>query len=62
MNTANMRTALALVLSGALAGQALQADGPKHSPARDAAVQKCTETYEAAAAAAHAVVGAALDR
>jgi hypothetical protein len=30
---------------------------PKHakrSPAHDAAVQRCTETYEAAAAAAHA--------
>ena len=28
--------------------------GPKHSPAHDAAVQRCTESYEAAAAAAHA--------
>jgi len=54
MNTAVMRTALALVLSGGLAGQAIQADGSKHSPAHDAAVQKCTDAYEAAAAAAHA--------
>jgi hypothetical protein len=56
MNTAIMRTALALVLSGGFAGQAIHAAGPKpkHSPAHDAAVQKCTDGYEAAAAAAHA--------
>jgi hypothetical protein len=54
MNSAIMRTALAIVLSGGFAGQAIQAAGPKHSPAHDAAVGKCTDAYEAAAAAAHA--------
>ena len=36
---------------------AAQAKGPKHSPAHDAAVQKCGEAYEAAAMAAHAPNG-----
>lgn len=49
-----MRTTLALVLVGGLAAPALQAKGPKHSPAHAAALQKCREAYEAAAAAAHA--------
>ena len=49
--------ALALLLAGGLAAPAAQAGGPKHSPAHDAAVQKCREAYEAAAAAAHAPNG-----
>jgi hypothetical protein len=48
-----MRTTLALVLAGGLAVPALQAKGPKHSPAHRAAVQSCREAYDAAAAAAH---------
>jgi hypothetical protein len=46
--------ALALILVGGFAAPAVQAKGPKHSPAHDAAVQKCTQAYVAAAAAAHA--------
>lgn len=49
-----MYTALGVVLVGGLAMPALQAKGPKHSPAHDAAVHKCGEAYEATAAAAHA--------
>ena len=56
MNTALMPTAVALVLVGGLTVSPLQARGekPKHTPAHEAAVQKCGEAYEAAAAAAHA--------
>ena len=54
MNIVITHAALALVLSGGLAVQAVQATGPKHSPAHDAAVQHCTDVYEATAAAAHA--------
>ena len=60
MNATLMRTTLALVLAGGLAAPALQAKeakGPKHSPAHAAAVQKCGEAYEAAAAVAHAPNG-----
>ncbi len=48
--------ALALVLAGcAVPAFADKPKGAKHnSPARDAAVQRCTEEYEAKAAAAHA--------
>jgi len=42
-----------LLIVGAAAVR-VGATGPKHSPAHDAAVQKCGEAYEAAAAAAHA--------
>ena len=55
MNNVITHTALALVLSGGLAVRAAEAKGPKHSPAHDAAVQRCTEAYEATAAAAHAL-------
>ena len=50
------RVALAAAFATALAGPALaeQPKGPKHTPAHEAAVQKCTEAYEAAAAAAKA--------
>lgn len=56
MTTALMPTAVVLVLVGGLAVSPLQARGPKpkHSPAHEAAVQKCGEAYEAAAAAAKA--------
>jgi len=54
MKATLMRTTLALVLAGGLAAPALQAKARKHSPAHAAAVQKCGEAYEAAAAAAHA--------
>ncbi len=54
MKNAITTGALALILAGGYAAQAAQARGPKHSPAHDAAVQKCSEVYEAAAAAAHA--------
>ena len=45
-----------LVLAAGFAMPALQAKpkGPKHSPAHEAAVQRCTDEYEARAAAAHA--------
>jgi hypothetical protein len=47
---------LALVLVAGLGAPAVQAKpgGPKHSPAHEAAVQRCTDEYEARAAAAHA--------
>jgi hypothetical protein len=47
---------LALALVAAFAVPTLQAKpaGPKHSPAHEAAVQRCTDEYEARAAAAHA--------
>jgi hypothetical protein len=47
---------LALALVAAFAVPALQAkpSGPKHSSAHEAAVQRCTDQYEARAAAAHA--------
>ena len=47
---------LALALVAGFAVPALQAKpgGPKHSPAHEAAVQRCTDEYEARAAAAHA--------
>jgi hypothetical protein len=43
-----------LVLVGSLTVMVAQAAGPKHSAAHEAAIQKCGETYEAAAGAAHA--------
>ena len=47
--------ALALVLASvAVPALAAKPKGSKHSPAHDAAVQRCTEQYEATAAAAHA--------
>jgi hypothetical protein len=47
---------LALALAGGFAVPALQAKprGPKHSVAHEAAVQRCSDQYEARAAAAHA--------
>jgi len=48
---------LGLVLAAGLAAPVAFAEGPKHSPAHDAVVQKCTADYEAAAAAAHAANG-----
>ena len=47
---------LTLALVAGVAAPALQAKpkGPKHSPAHEAAVQRCTDEYEARAAAAHA--------
>jgi hypothetical protein len=53
MNSTLTTTALALMLVGGLGTPAAQAKGPKHSPAHDAAVQKCGEAYEMAVAAAH---------
>src|SRR5207249_7398837 len=51
-----MSGALALAFAALLAVPVLKAEpkGPKHSPAHEAAVQKCTDAYEATAAAAHA--------
>lgn len=57
MNNALTTTALALMMVGGLVTPAVQAKGPKHSPAHEAAVRKCGEVYEAAAAAAHAPNG-----
>lgn len=54
MKATLMRTTLALVLVGGLAAPALQAKARKHSPAHVAAARQCRETYNAAAAAAHA--------
>ena len=53
MGATIIKAALGLALVGGLAVPALQAKGPKHSPAHAAAVQKCGEAYEAASAAAH---------
>lgn len=44
---------LTLALGAVVAVPALQAK-PKHSSAHEAAVQRCTDEYEARAAAAHA--------
>jgi hypothetical protein len=49
-----IRTSLAVLIAGALAAPAVGAAKPKHSPAHEAAVKKCTEAYEAAAKAAKA--------
>lgn len=57
MNAVRIPTILALVLVGGLGVSAVQAKGPKHSPAHEAAVQKCNAAYEVAAAAAHAPNG-----
>jgi hypothetical protein len=57
MKNGIMTAAFALMLAGGFAAPAAEARGPKHSPAHDAAVQKCREAYEAAAAAAHAPNG-----
>jgi len=57
MKKASTTAALALIVAGGFAAPAAQARGPKHSPAHDAAVQKCHQAYEAAAAAAHAPDG-----
>ena len=51
------RSMVGLVLTVGLATPVAFAEGPKHSPAHEAAVQKCTADYEAAAAAAHAPNG-----
>ena len=47
---------LAFAVSGVFASPALaeKPKGPKNSPAHEAAVQRCTDAYEATAAAAHA--------
>ena len=53
--TAITSAALALALAGAtVPAFAAKPKGAKHSPAHDAAVQRCTDEYEARAAAAHA--------
>jgi hypothetical protein len=57
MKTTLISTTLTLVMLGGLATGALEAKGPKRSPAREAAVQRCGQEYEAAAAAAHAPNG-----
>ena len=56
MRTTLTSAALAMAFATALAVPALAAEpkGPKHSPVHDAAVQRCTEVYEATVAAAHA--------
>ena len=51
------RSMVGLVLTVGLATPVAFAEGPQHSPAHEAAVQKCTADYEAAAAAAHAPNG-----
>ena len=51
------RSMVGLAVAGCLATPVAFAEGPKHSPAHEAAVQKCTADYEAAAAAAHAPKG-----
>jgi hypothetical protein len=53
MKNAFTMAALALLLASGSAAAATQGE-PKHSPAHDAAVKRCTEAYEATAAAAHA--------
>jgi len=52
-----IHTTISLLLAGGLLVPAARAEGPRHSPAHDAAVKKCNEAYEAAAAAAHAPNG-----
>ena len=47
-------TVLALVGMCSAPVLAAKPKGPKHTPAYDAAVQRCTESYEATVAAAHA--------
>jgi hypothetical protein len=63
MNATLVRTTVALLLVGGLGAQTALAKDRKHkehkeqkenNPARNAAVQQCRSTYEAAAAAAHA--------
>jgi hypothetical protein len=56
MKSTRSSAVLALALIAGFAVPALQAKpkGPKHSPAHEAAVQRCTDEYEARAAAAHA--------
>ena len=58
MKNAFTSAAVVLVLIGFAASTA-QAKGPKpkHTPAHDAAVQKCGDVYEATAAAIHAPNG-----
>jgi len=53
MKNAITTATLILILACGFAA-APHAGGPKHSPAHDAAVKRCTEAYEAAAAGAHA--------
>jgi len=60
MNAPLVRTSLALLLACSFGSQATIAKGRKHkepNPARDAAVQQCRSTYDAAAAVAHAPNG-----
>jgi hypothetical protein len=45
---------LTLVAGFAVPALGAKPNGPKHSPAHEAAVQRCTDQYEARAAAAHA--------
>jgi len=56
LNATHPSAVLALALVAGLAVPALDAkpNGPKHSPAHEAAVQRCTDQYEARVAAAHA--------
>lgn len=56
VNATRSSAVLALALVAGFAVPALQANpkGPKHSPAHEAWVQRCTDEYEARAAAAHA--------
>jgi hypothetical protein len=56
LETTLTSASLALLLAAGLAVPALQATprGPKHGSAHEMAVQRCTDMYEARAAAAHA--------
>jgi hypothetical protein len=56
MKRACAAAALALAIATVVAVPVLEAKpkGAKHSAVHDAAVQRCTEAYEATAAAAHA--------
>ena len=57
MKNAITTAAFALILAAGFAAPAAQAGGPKRSPAHDAAVKRCSEAYQAAAAAVHAPNG-----
>jgi hypothetical protein len=56
LQTTLASASLAVLLAAGLAVPALQAEpkGPKHSERHDAAVQRCTDEYEARVAWAHA--------
>ena len=55
MRSAVASAALVVAFATLLAVPVLEAKpkGPKHSPAHDAAVQRCTDVYETTVAAAH---------